>query len=87
MSGVTELTGEPLDEDCLHCYLPPLIDAWMQRHPDISVEQVLIQMAQSLGEVVGSVAPEVSCADRMSVGLLSYIRRSARDIANAKKSS
>ena len=80
---VTEATGLPPDEDCLHCYLPEIVEAWRRAHPHVSQEQLLIQMSQVLGELVGSFAPDVACADRMAVGVLSHVRRSARDTASA----
>lgn len=85
MTGIEELTGLPVDPDCLHCHLPPLINAWMESHPQVSVEQVIIQLAQSLGEVIGTAAPDVSCADRMALGALRFVRTSAREIATAMK--
>lgn len=83
MTRFKELTGEPLDPDCLHCHLPPLIDAWMTAHPEVSVEQVLIQLAQTLGEMIGSAAPDAHCADLAAVGIMRYIRTAARKIATA----
>lgn len=81
--GVTELTGGAVDEDCLHCHLPPLLDQWMQQHPQVVRAQVLIQLAQALGELVGSSAPDAACADRLCLGLLQPLRQSARQIALA----
>lgn len=86
MTGVKELTGGTLDSDCLHCYLPPLIAQWMDQHEHVSDEQLMIQVAQTLGELVGSLAPDPTCADRMAMGLLRFVRQSARDVALAPKS-
>ncbi len=83
MSPIEELTGGLLDENCLHCYLPPVIDAWIEAHPDVHHEMVLIQVAQTLGDLIGSVAPDAGCADRISVGLMRYIRDNARRTAQA----
>lgn len=77
-----ELTGLPPDEDCLHCYLPPIIEAWVDAHPQVERQMLLIQLAQVLGEMIGSAAPDAVCADRMSVGILRYVRLSAREIAH-----
>lgn len=80
---ITEATGLPPDEDCLHCHLPPIIEAWRESHAHVANDLVLIQAAQVLGELVGSLAPDAKCAERMVLGLLSHVRRSARDTADA----
>ena len=80
---VKKTTAVEADPDCLHCYLPSIIDAWQRSHPQVSLELILIQVAQTLGELVGSFAPDPACADRLAVGLLRYVRENAREIATA----
>ncbi len=79
-----EITGLPLEEDCLHCYLPPLIESWRDAHPQVEQQLILIQVAQTLGELVGSFAPDPACADRLVISLLRYVRDTAGAMARAR---
>ena len=54
--SVTELTGKPEDPDCLHCVLAPLIDTWMREHAGKPKVHVILEVAQVLGELIGSEA-------------------------------
>lgn len=78
-----ELTGLAADEDCLHCHLGPLISAWMDAHPDKSDEQILGEVAQILGEMLGSNAHQANQVDNLEKDLqtlVGIVRENATDI-------
>lgn len=49
-----ELTGQPDDPNCLHCYLAPLVHVWLTQHPDKDGTEVMIELAQVVGHIVAS---------------------------------
>jgi hypothetical protein len=78
---VKELIGLPPDPNCLHCYLFAVIEQWMQQHPHKPAEHVLIEIAHTLGEIVGASAPEPGCVDGLVAGLARYTIQIAKEIA------
>lgn len=52
---VTELNGATANENCLHCHLIPVIQEFVNKHPDYERGvQVIMDLAQNLGELIGS---------------------------------
>lgn len=49
-----ELTGGTPDPDCLHCVLQSFIDKFVNEHPHKSSVQVLGELAETVGELIGS---------------------------------
>jgi hypothetical protein len=85
--GFEELTGGPADENCLHCYLPRIIDEWAKNHPTVSDQDMLISVAQLLGELLGSAAyntGHAACLERISTGVLRIVAQTALDLVRAK---
>jgi len=83
----TELTGLPADENCLHCYLPGVIDEWVKAHPGIADQDVLIAVAQVLGELTGSAAyntGHAGCVSNITAGILRIVAGSALELVKAK---
>lgn len=81
-----ELTGLPSDENCLHCHLPGVIDRWYEAHPNKEDQQILIEVAQVLGELLGSsliYTKRVECLNRVLMGLMGVVRNQAQDIITA----
>lgn len=54
---ITELTGESDDPECFHCALPPFIQKWVREHPGKCHTHMMLDIAQTLGELIGSNAP------------------------------
>lgn len=77
MAPVEELSGVPRDgPTCLHCELPPIIDAFRHRHLKRDAQVIAEKLAQVLGEFIGS-----SAYRRGEVGRLDRIVESAADVA------
>jgi hypothetical protein len=83
----TELTGLPPDENCLHCHLPGVIDEWRKAHPGVSDQDVLIAVAQLLGELTGSAAyntGHAACVSNITSGVLRIVANTALELVKAK---
>ena len=55
---VEELSGRPHNRDCLHCVLPPVIEAFANAHPDRPGPHLVGDIATVLGELIASGAFE-----------------------------
>lgn len=42
------------EETCLHCKLSPIIQSYLNDHPDVEAQDVCGMISQTLGEFVGS---------------------------------
>lgn len=86
--SITELSGQPADPDCLHCYLAPLIDAWKREHAGKPPVHVILEVAQVLGELVGSEAfssGHSACVPTIVNGAMRETLRTAIDLVNTLK--
>lgn len=44
----------PADPNCLHCWLGSAIDAWSQAHPQKGLDEMILEVAEVLGEMHAS---------------------------------
>lgn len=44
----------PADPNCLHCYLGEAIEAWSNAHPEKGLDEMLLEVAEVLGEMAAS---------------------------------
>lgn len=49
---------EPVDPECLHCHLGLAIPAWSEAHPRKGMDEMILEVAEVLGEMVASEAIE-----------------------------
>lgn len=54
---ITELTEGSYDPECIHCALPAFIKQWVREHPSANHTHMMLHIAQTLGELIGSNAP------------------------------
>jgi hypothetical protein len=52
--GVTLIGPDPVDPDCLHCYLPEVIEAWRKEHPHVPLREVIGQVGQLVADMLAS---------------------------------
>jgi len=77
-----ELTGLPDTGECLHCYLSPLIDAWLKAHPQ-DATKTLTEVASVLGEMVGSAlyrSDQIDCLESVIQGLSTVSLKQATEL-------
>ena len=48
------IDGEPLNPNCLHCYLALPVQHFMDKHPEKSREEVIKEACEMLAELVAS---------------------------------
>lgn len=87
--SITELTGRPDDPDCLHCVLPPIIDKFMREHPEKPAAQVISEVAQALGDLIGSAAfnsGHTGCVTNIVTGAARQTLRAAVSMVDELKS-
>lgn len=81
--SLTELTGLPEDPNCLHCHLAPIIERWRAAHPQKPIEHAIQEIAQVLGELVGSAAYDLNradCIDSVLAGVMRIASGTAKDL-------
>lgn len=85
---VEELTGLSADPDCLHCVLAPVIAQFRREHPTVPGAQVIGEVAQVLGELIGSEAFDSGhsgCVSMIVSGAARETLRTAFDLVNTLK--
>lgn len=84
--NLQELSGLPGDPDCLHCVLAPVIEKWRKEHPQALDSEQCAQLAQTLGELLGSVlfqARKTECVEQVLIGLHRHALTCARNLIAA----
>lgn len=53
------------DHNCLHCQLALPIQHFIDKHPDVTREELIRQAAEMIAELIGSATPEWTDARRL----------------------
>lgn len=75
-----DIHGKEPEENCVHCYLWPIMEKWHDEHPGVSTESMISGVLQMAAELVGSaIVNSEADLDRESKRAEKYLDKAIRD--------
>ena len=78
-TDAVEITGAPVDPECLHCRLWPVINQFHKAHPNKPAMHLILELAEIIGELAASGCPDERTLESVLCAASSNAREKAAE--------